>query len=85
MRWRFDEAVGYGPKVMQRIMRLQLLLWLASRERMPHPPLVRLAHAAGYSDQPHMTREVRALTGVSPRELLLERTPASAVADFFGR
>jgi AraC-like DNA-binding protein len=85
MRRRFDDAVGYGPKQLQRIMRLQFLLWLASRERIPHPPLVRLAHAAGYSDQPHMTREVRALTGISPRELLLEGTPASAVADLFGR
>jgi AraC-like DNA-binding protein len=83
MRRRFDLAVGYGPKTLQRIMRLQYLLWLASQGHALGRDLSRLAFAAGYADQPHMTREVGALTGASPRQLLFGTSPASAVSDFF--
>jgi AraC-like DNA-binding protein len=30
-----------------------------------------VAAAAGYADQPHMTRELRRLTGMTPGELLV--------------
>lgn len=82
VRRRFDAAIGYGPKTLQRILRLQRLLWLAS-----HPASARslgqLAFAAGYADQPHMTRDVLALTGASPTKLLLDTAPRSAVSDLF--
>ena len=80
---RFVEAVGYGPKTLQRILRLQRLLWLASREPAPRRNLAGLAFAAGFADQPHMTRELRDLTGLSPQQLLHVRTPASALSDLF--
>ncbi|MCC7021790.1 MAG: helix-turn-helix transcriptional regulator [Thermomicrobiales bacterium] len=83
LRRRFDAAVGYGPKTLQRILRLQRLLWLAGNTRDTRPELAALALAAGYADQPHMTRETRRLAGSSPRRLLLDATPASAVADLF--
>ena len=82
MRRRFDDAIGYGPKTLQRVMRLQRLLWLASLPASAHLDLGRLAFAAGFADQPHMTREVTALAGSSPR-LLLRADPRSAVSDFF--
>jgi AraC-like DNA-binding protein len=83
LRRRFDEAIGYGPKMLQRILRLQYLLWLASQDRSQRPQLVRLALAAGYTDQPHMTRDVQALTGQTPLQLLHARAPKSAIADVF--
>jgi AraC-like DNA-binding protein len=82
IRRHFDEAIGYGPKKLQRILRLQRLLWLASHESTPVPNLAHVSFAAGYADQSHMTREVAALTGTSLRQLLNGAT-RSAVADLF--
>jgi AraC-like DNA-binding protein len=80
---RFAEAVGYGPKKLQRIMRLQRLLWLVDQRREPHPDLARLSFEAGYADQPHMTREVTILTGVPPSQLFRGTTVSCAVSDLF--
>jgi AraC-like DNA-binding protein len=66
---RFDDAVGYGPKVLARVLRLQRLLAL--------PPGVGLAEAAleaGYADQAHMSAEVRKLTGLTPAALRAEHS-----------
>lgn len=52
------DAFGYGPKVLARVARLQRALAEARRGT----PLVEVALAAGYADQPHLAREVRALT-----------------------
>ena len=80
-RRRFQEHVGYGPKTLQRILRMQRVLWLLSR---PSPPrsLASLAQAAGYADQAHLTREMRELTGKLPTALVTGN-PRSAVADLF--
>lgn len=83
LRRRFDEAVGYGPKTLQRILRLQRLLWLASDAEQADRGLARLAIAAGYADQPHMTREAVSLTGATPRQLLCSDRLASAVSELF--
>jgi AraC-like DNA-binding protein len=58
-------AFGYGPKLLARILRLQRAL------RSPYraTDLARVAADAGYADQPHLSREVRALTGKTPSEL----------------
>ena len=82
IRRQFDEAIGYGPKKLQSILRLQRLLWLASQPSTPVSSLAQLSLAAGYADQSHMTREVVALTGASPRHLL-NGAPRSAVSDLF--
>ncbi|MFT4037092.1 MAG: AraC family transcriptional regulator [Thermomicrobiales bacterium] len=81
LRRHFAEHVGYGPKMLQRILRLQRALWLASHP-IPPPTLARLAHAAGYADQAHMTREMQTLAG-QPPSVLLGNDPQSAVADLF--
>ena len=66
------ETCGYGPKLLQRIVRLQRTLRLARRRAIAHrrPTLAMLALDAGYADQAHMTRDFRDLTGFTPRELL---------------
>jgi AraC-like DNA-binding protein len=66
---------GYGPKTLQRIVRLQRALrasraGVATRPPSLAPTLSRLALDAGYADQAHMTREFRNLTGFTPRQLL---------------
>jgi AraC-like DNA-binding protein len=68
LRRRFDAAVGYGPKTLVRVLRLQRFLALARAGG--SPGIARLALDAGYADQPHLTRECARLTGATPAELL---------------
>jgi AraC-like DNA-binding protein len=72
LRRRFATAVGYGPKTLQRILRFQRFLALASRDTAP-PDLAQLAFEAGYADQAHLTREARRLAGHTPTELIAIR------------
>ncbi|GHD21827.1 AraC family transcriptional regulator [Streptomyces galbus] len=60
---------GYGPKTLARVLRLQRALALARAGA----PLAGTAVRAGYADQAHLARDVRALTGRTPSELLGER------------
>jgi transcriptional regulator GlxA family with amidase domain len=69
LRRRFDGAVGYGPKTLQRVLRFQRFLVLA-RAAGPAPDLADLAFAAGYADQAHLTRECRRLSGLTPAAML---------------
>jgi ketosteroid isomerase-like protein/AraC-like DNA-binding protein len=69
---RFREAVGYGPKTLHRVLRFQRLLQALSNGSRQAGGVASIATAIGYSDQAHLTREVRALSGLSP--LRLERT-----------
>jgi AraC-like DNA-binding protein len=66
LRRRFGAALGIGPKTLQRILRFQGLLALSDPCRDGDLPLARLAATAGYADQPHLTRECRDLTGLTP-------------------
>jgi AraC-like DNA-binding protein len=63
---RCEAAFGYGPKTLARVLRLQRALALARAGA----PFAEVAAAAGYADQPHLSREVRALTGVPLGELV---------------
>jgi AraC-like DNA-binding protein len=85
---RFTVAVGYGPKLFQSVLRFQRLLHFAGKT-CSHRSLARLAADAGYSDQAHMTREVRRFSASPPSALLqssrstlalsaLVQTPGSA-------
>jgi AraC-like DNA-binding protein len=74
LRRRFHDAVGYGPKTLQRVLRLRRFLALA--ESGPTPDLARAAAEAGYSDQPHLTRECADLAGLPPAALLAARAAA---------
>ncbi|NEA57323.1 helix-turn-helix domain-containing protein [Streptomyces sp. SID13666] len=59
-------AFGYGPKTLARVLRLQRALELARRGT----PFAEVAVAAGYADQAHLAREVKALAGVPLGELV---------------
>jgi len=63
-------ALGYGPKTFAGIVRFRRFLGLASGT--DARPLALAARLAGYADQPHLSREVRRLAGLSPTELLAE-------------
>ncbi len=68
LRRRFTRSVGYGPRTLARVHRLQQVL--LRHERVPSMALAELSSAAGYADQAHMSREVRRLAGMIPRQLL---------------
>jgi AraC-like DNA-binding protein len=77
LRRRFADAVGYGPKTLQRILRFQRFLALADEPNGPWPAgdgrgadLARIALDAGYADQAHLTRECTRLAGLPPAQLL---------------
>lgn len=69
---RFRTAVGYGPKTLARVLRLQRFLAAAWAEpgATSGGGLARLALDAGYADQAHLTRDCRELAGLPPRRLL---------------
>jgi len=63
---------GYGPRRLGRIVRLGRALEAAQAGA----PLARAAAAAGYADQAHLSREVRALAGTTPAALVRDlRSP----------
>ncbi len=66
LRRRFDESFGYGPKTLDRILRYQRFLRLSTRSS---SPTAIVASEAGYSDQAHLVRESRRLTGSTPRQI----------------
>jgi AraC-like DNA-binding protein len=68
VRRRFTSALGFGPKVMQRMLRFQRALTEARRAGVT--TLSRIAPAAGYSDEAHMVREFRALANTTPGVML---------------
>ncbi len=68
LRRRFQAAVGYGPKTLQRVLRLRRFLARAVADD-ADTDLATAAFEAGYADQPHLGRECRALTGLSPLQL----------------
>ena len=75
LRRRFHAAVGYGPKTLQRVLRLRRFLDAA--EAAPSDGLAWAAAEAGYADQPHLTRECADLAGLSPTALLASRARSS--------
>ena len=75
LRRRFMAAVGYGPKTLQRILRLRRFLVRAGADGVRAPvSLAEAALDAGYADQAHLARECRALTELSARELATAST-----------
>jgi AraC-like DNA-binding protein len=75
---RFLAAVGYGPKLLQRVLRFQAFLAACAPS---DPGLAQLAFETGYADQAHLSREARALAGVSPARLRAARLQVRNVQD----
>ena len=66
---RFSAAVGYGPKVLARVMRFQRFMRLLYQPRTRAWDLARFAAEAGYADHAHLTRECSELAGSVPSVL----------------
>jgi AraC-like DNA-binding protein len=77
---RFSVAVGYGPKTFHSVLRFQRLLRIAGQRKRS---LVDLAVCAGYSDQAHMTREVRRFANEPPTTLLRSAETTLQMSDLF--
>jgi AraC-like DNA-binding protein len=73
LRRRFTALVGYGPATFLRVARLQRARHLALQR--PGTALADLTYDAGYADQAHLSREVRLLSGLTPRSLLRPPLP----------
>jgi AraC-like DNA-binding protein len=58
-------AFGYGPSVLRRVLRFRRAVALLQAGVTP----AEVAARAGYADQPHLSRDVRALAGVSPARM----------------
>jgi AraC-like DNA-binding protein len=61
--------VGLTPKMYQQVVRLQRFV----RAVDAGAPLAVAAAKAGYADQPHMTRDVRRFSGLTPADLAHQR------------
>jgi AraC-like DNA-binding protein len=71
LRRRFEQAVGYGPATLVRVLRFQRFLHAAGAAAVgADVSLARLAAEAGYADQAHLARESRRLAGLAPGALL---------------
>jgi AraC-like DNA-binding protein len=74
LRRRFERHVGMSIKRYARIARFQRLLDAVRRQRRCagalSPGWAGLAGDHGYADQAHLIREMRALAGLTPGELL---------------
>jgi AraC-like DNA-binding protein len=68
---RFVDAVGYGPKYLQRVLRFQAFLALSAA---PGLSLADVAYRCGFADQAHLTRETAALSGLTPVQLRVPRS-----------
>ena len=67
LRRRFDDAFGYGPKTLDRILRFQRFLKIDRAHK--HRNASKRAAAVGYADQSHLVKECRRLALCTPSEL----------------
>jgi AraC-like DNA-binding protein len=67
-------AVGYGPKMLERVLRFQRARQIARSTT----SLALVAALAGYADQAHLTRESRCLAGTTPSDLFKTSRPAGS-------
>ena len=74
LRRRCESAVGYGPKRLLRVLRLQRALAAARAGE----ELAQVAAGAGYADQAHFAHDCRALAGVPATALVWSRSAMRA-------
>lgn len=60
-----DAVYGYGPAMLRRVLRFRRAVTMLRNG----VPFARVAAEAGFSDQPHLHREARALSGLSLGQL----------------
>ena len=71
---RFRASVGVAPDVYRQLARFERF-WLMA-EALPDDGLADLAARAGYHDQAHLARDVRAFSAMTPGELRRRVIPA---------
>lgn len=64
---RFSAQIGLNPKTVGRITRLNRVMALLNRASSLSWP--EIAYRGGYSDQAHLNRDFKALTGCTPTEV----------------
>ncbi|GAA1869648.1 AraC family transcriptional regulator [Pseudonocardia alni subsp. carboxydivorans] len=69
---RFRSQVGLTPGTVRRVLRFARAAELVGGGR---DPLALVAAECGYADQPHLSREFRALAGISPAAFRAEQFP----------
>jgi AraC-like DNA-binding protein len=69
LRRRFHQAVGYGPKTLDRVLRFRRLVAQAGAIAAGESDLARVAADLGYADQAHLTRDCQRLSGMTPSQL----------------
>jgi AraC-like DNA-binding protein len=72
---RFGEEVGLAPKAMARVLRFNRAVHMVTGGQ----DLAAVAAACGYYDQPHLTREFRALAGRTPAAFAASLLPDGGV------
>lgn len=72
---RVGELAGLSPKQLSRVVRFTRAV--ESVRTSARVDWTRIAHAAGFFDQSHLSKEWRLLTGVGPSEFLARRDPSS--------
>lgn len=77
---RFNDAVGYGPKTLDRVLRFQRFLSRARALTRGQDQLARVAAEVGYADQAHLSRECVRLSGLPPGRLVASRVAQVAAA-----
>jgi AraC-like DNA-binding protein len=70
LRRRFHDAVGYGPKTLDRILRFRRFVTRAPVVISGDEDLARIAADLGYADQAHLSRDCLRLSGMTPTELV---------------
>jgi len=70
LRRIFREAVGYGPKTLDRVLRFRRFVSLGPAIVRGEEQLAGVAAQLGYADQAHLSREIASLSGLSPRRLV---------------
>ncbi|HWG13496.1 MAG TPA: DUF6597 domain-containing transcriptional factor [Streptosporangiaceae bacterium] len=76
LRRRYETAVGYGPKMLQRVLRFRRFVSLIDATA-GAADLAEAAATSGYADQPHLTRDTVQLAGLPPAALIRARHPGA--------
>jgi AraC-like DNA-binding protein len=72
---RFRDELGFGPKVLGRVLRFSRARDTLRATR-GEVPLAVLAADCGYADQSHLHRDFSAFAGCSPQRWLVEEVPS---------
>ena len=67
----FQNHFGYSPRFYSKVMRFNQLV----QSLHPTKPLLETALEKGYFDQAHMSREIKQLSGLTPRQLIQQCVP----------